>query len=242
MCRSGTGRGGGCTHCSRAGRWPGCGSGRGRVTGPRQRGGPPVLAGVGGLDHRPRPCPRRRRPPRQRGSGCWEPDHHALGRSRGGWGTKTHAAVDARRGVLAFTLTPGQAGDSPEMIAVLAGHPSGPSRARATTQPPRPSPGRQGLLLPRQPGLATHHTGSRRPSPSQPTKPDTASIEAQPAAHPPPSTPNGTRTDTPSNAPSATSNTTAASPPATTSSPSATPPPSTSPASTTGSEDFRNRT
>jgi transposase len=50
-----------------------------------------------------------------------EPDHHALGRSRGGWSTKTHVAIDARRGVLSFRLTPGQAGDSPEMIPVLDG-------------------------------------------------------------------------------------------------------------------------
>lgn len=48
-----------------------------------------------------------------------EPDHHALGRSRGGWSTKTHVAIDAARGVLSFRLTPGQAGDSPEMIPVL---------------------------------------------------------------------------------------------------------------------------
>ena len=50
-----------------------------------------------------------------------EPEHHALGRSRGGWGTKTHAAIDAGRGLLSFALTPGQAGDSPEMIGVLDG-------------------------------------------------------------------------------------------------------------------------
>lgn len=31
-----------------------------------------------------------------------EPDHHALGRSRGGWGTKTHVAIDQDRGVLSF--------------------------------------------------------------------------------------------------------------------------------------------
>jgi len=48
-----------------------------------------------------------------------EPDHHALGRSRGGWGTKTHAAVDQHRGVLSFLLTPGQDGDSPQFIPVL---------------------------------------------------------------------------------------------------------------------------
>lgn len=48
-----------------------------------------------------------------------EPDHHALGRSGGGWGTKTHAAVDQRRGVLSFILTPGQDGDSPQLVPVL---------------------------------------------------------------------------------------------------------------------------
>ena len=48
-----------------------------------------------------------------------EPDHHALGRSRGGWGTKTHVAIDQHRGVLTFQLTPGQANDSPQFIPVL---------------------------------------------------------------------------------------------------------------------------
>lgn len=62
-----------------------------------------------------------------------EPDHHALGRSRGGWGTKTHAAVDQHRGVLAFCLTPGQDGDSPQLIPVLDAirvARSGPGRPR----------------------------------------------------------------------------------------------------------------
>lgn len=48
-----------------------------------------------------------------------EPDDHALGRSRGGWSTKTHLAVDQHRGVLALGLTAGQCGDSPHMIPVL---------------------------------------------------------------------------------------------------------------------------
>lgn len=48
-----------------------------------------------------------------------EPDDHALGRSRGGWSTKIHLACDAHRHVLAFLLTAGQAGDSPQMIPVL---------------------------------------------------------------------------------------------------------------------------
>lgn len=48
-----------------------------------------------------------------------EPDHHALGRSRGGWSTKIHLACEQNRHVLAHLLTPGQAGDSPQMIPVL---------------------------------------------------------------------------------------------------------------------------
>ncbi|MGH3382249.1 MAG: IS5 family transposase [Actinoallomurus sp.] len=60
-----------------------------------------------------------------------EPDHHALGRSRGGWTTKIHLACEQHRHVLAHLLTPGQAGDSPQMIPVL-------QRIRV----PRPGPGR----------------------------------------------------------------------------------------------------
>lgn len=60
-----------------------------------------------------------------------EPEDHALGRSRGGFSTKTHLATDQQRGVLACLLTAGQAGDSPEMIRVL-------DRIKV----PRPGPGR----------------------------------------------------------------------------------------------------
>ena len=48
-----------------------------------------------------------------------EPADHGFGRSRGGWSTKTHLAVDQDRGVLAFHHTAGQAGDSPEFTTVL---------------------------------------------------------------------------------------------------------------------------
>lgn len=49
-----------------------------------------------------------------------EPGDHALGRSRGGLSTKTHAAVDGRGRPLAILLTPGQAGDAPMCLPVLA--------------------------------------------------------------------------------------------------------------------------
>ena len=48
-----------------------------------------------------------------------EPADHGFGRSRGGWSTKTHLVTDQDRGVLAFCHTPGQAGDSPELVTVL---------------------------------------------------------------------------------------------------------------------------
>jgi DDE family transposase len=50
-----------------------------------------------------------------------EPGDHALGRSRGGLSTKIHAAVDGRGRPLVILLTPGQAGDAPMMLPLLAG-------------------------------------------------------------------------------------------------------------------------
>jgi transposase len=67
-----------------------------------------------------------------------EPGHHALGRSRGGFTTKTHLACDQHRGVLSFHLTPGQAGDSPAMTTVLEGiRVPRPGGGRARTRPDR---------------------------------------------------------------------------------------------------------
>lgn len=63
-----------------------------------------------------------------------EPADHGFGRSRGGWSTKTHLAVDQDRGVLAFHITAGQAGDSPEFTTVLdainVANPDGAPRRR----------------------------------------------------------------------------------------------------------------
>lgn len=41
-----------------------------------------------------------------------EPEDHALGRSRGGWGTKVHLVTDGRGLPLAAVVTPGQAHES----------------------------------------------------------------------------------------------------------------------------------
>ncbi|WP_172805110.1 IS5 family transposase [Actinopolymorpha singaporensis] len=48
-----------------------------------------------------------------------EPSDHALGRSRGGWSTKLHLACEQNQMLMSLVLTPGQAGDSPQMIRVL---------------------------------------------------------------------------------------------------------------------------
>jgi transposase len=46
-------------------------------------------------------------------------DGEALGRSRGGLTTKIHIAVDRRGRPLSILLTPGQAGDNPQLFNVL---------------------------------------------------------------------------------------------------------------------------
>lgn len=67
-----------------------------------------------------------------------EPGDHALGRSRGGWSTKTHLVCDQQRGVMAFLTTAGQAGDSPQMMAVLDRiRVPRPGRGRARCRPDR---------------------------------------------------------------------------------------------------------
>jgi transposase len=48
-----------------------------------------------------------------------EPDDHGLGRSRGGFTTKTHLACEQGRKTLAVVITAGQRGDSPQFITVL---------------------------------------------------------------------------------------------------------------------------
>lgn len=58
-----------------------------------------------------------------------------LGRSRGGLTSKIHLASDRRCRPLAFVLTPGQAGDSPQFVAVLEGIKVQGPRGRPRTRP-----------------------------------------------------------------------------------------------------------
>lgn len=78
------------------------------------------------LHHRPSPPARRRsaqkgalqkEPPG--GVGDPEPVDHALGRSRGGWSTKLHLAVEQGQKPLSLVVTAGQRGDSPQFQVVL---------------------------------------------------------------------------------------------------------------------------
>ncbi|MDV6287029.1 MULTISPECIES: IS5 family transposase [Rhodococcus] len=48
-----------------------------------------------------------------------EPADHALGRSRGGWTTKTHLACEQGRKPLSIVVTAGQCGDSPQFTTVV---------------------------------------------------------------------------------------------------------------------------
>jgi transposase len=48
-----------------------------------------------------------------------EPDDHGLGRSRGGLSTKLHLCCDGRGLPLTVALTPGQAGDNPQLLGLL---------------------------------------------------------------------------------------------------------------------------
>ena len=170
-----------------------------------------------------------------------EPDHHALGRSRGGWSTKTHLACDQHRGVLSFRLTPGQSGDSPEMITVLDGiRVARPGPGRPRTRPERVLADKAYSSRANRAWLSARGIRVTIPVPADQARHrgNRGSTRRTPASF---RHPTGTRTGTPSSAASTSSNTTAGSPPATTNSPSASPPPCTSPSSTTGSDDFRNR-
>ncbi|GAA1818275.1 hypothetical protein GCM10009835_42970 [Planosporangium flavigriseum] len=60
-------------------------------------------------------------------------DGESLGRSRGGLSTKIHLAVDGRGRPLSILLTPGQAGDNPQLLPLLDAvsvNPPGPGRPR----------------------------------------------------------------------------------------------------------------
>ena len=56
---------------------------------------------------------------RKKGGPPEEPEEHALGRSRGGWGTKLHIVTDGHGTPLAIHVTPGQQHESTKFEDVL---------------------------------------------------------------------------------------------------------------------------
>ena len=219
---------------------PGTGAGRAAGRGRRRRRD--RLAGVGGLlDHRrvhqhgataevrgsratgSRSIAHRGRTGRndkERGRRRDEPDDHAIGRSRGGLTTKTHAARRRRTaGRWCSFVTPG-AGRGLTGPAAAAGPARGRShRTGSAPHHPDRAAGGQGLLQPQAPRPAAsprhhrRHPGTRRPG----RAPQAA--EAPAAAGRSASTPSTTGTATSSNGSSTGSRTGAAWPPATTNTP-----------------------
>lgn len=55
----------------------------------------------------------------EKGGPTTEPADHALGRSRGGWGTKIHLACDAHGIITAFCLTAGQVNECTQVARLL---------------------------------------------------------------------------------------------------------------------------
>ncbi len=103
-----------------------------------------------------------------------EPRDHGLGRSRGGFTTKLHLAVEQGQKPMSIVVTAGQRG----LAAVRTGAgegPRAPHRAGPATRPPRSGACRQGLRLPQKPRLpasprdSLHHPGQGRPC-AQPPK------------------------------------------------------------------------
>ncbi len=66
-------------------------------------------------------------------------DREALGRSRGGFGSKVCVAVDGRGKAVSFTLTPGQTHELPSAMALLNALPHAPAMSFATVDTPRTS-------------------------------------------------------------------------------------------------------
>ncbi|MFJ6940550.1 IS5 family transposase [Streptomyces sp. NPDC101132] len=150
-----------------------------------------------------------------------ESGDHALGRSRGGFTTKLHLAVEQGQKPMSIVLTAGQRGDSPQFEPVLGEGPRAPHRAGPPARPPQPSPGGQGVRLP-QDCAYLRRRGIRCTIPTRPTRPATARSSAPVAAGRHVLTRSTTASAMRSSAGSTASRDTVPSPPGTTSSPSAT--------------------
>src|SRR5436309_16131560 len=74
-----------------------------------------------------------------------KPVDHAVGRSRGGLTTKIHSLTDEQTAPVAMILTPGQAGDNPQLVPLLDAPVPAPNAAGSAfwrtrrTRIPRPA-------------------------------------------------------------------------------------------------------
>jgi transposase len=166
-----------------------------------------------------------------------EPEDHALGRSRGGFSTKTHLASEQGQKPLSLLVTAGQRGDSPQFEAVLEGI----CVARIGGGRPRTRPDR--VLGDKAYSARANRAYLRRrgiratiPQPADQIR-NRKNKDAVVGGHPR-STRRSTSCVTRWSAASTGSNATEPWPPATTNSPSATKPSWSSPQSTNGSPDF----
>ena len=140
-----------------------------------------------------------------------EPADHALGRSRGGWTTKIHALIDAHCAPLVVALTPGQAGDNPQLQLLLIRHTNNGARGFRLLADKAYSHDSTRAYL-REHRIA--HTIPERSTRSCGARPKDHMADVRRV-----STRRDTDTATPSNAASTASNTGAPSPPATTNTP-----------------------
>jgi putative transposase of IS4/5 family DUF4096/DDE family transposase len=150
-----------------------------------------------------------------------EPGDHGLGRSRGGFTTKVHLAVEQGQKPMSIVITAGQRGDSPQFEPVLEKvrvPRIGPGRPRVRPRRVRA----EKAYASRRTALTCSAAESAAPSPTRPTRHATARSSAPAAADHHVSTRPTTASATRSSAGSTASRGTAPSPRATTSRRSAT--------------------
>lgn len=117
------------------------GPGAGEADRCRGQGGPDRLVSVGGLDNRTGASARDEHDPHHGGAASnytdprVEPPDHGIGRSRGGLSTKIHQLVDGDGLPLVTLISPGQAGDSPMFLPLMAQLRVGRDTGRPRTRP-----------------------------------------------------------------------------------------------------------
>src|SRR5690606_15520376 len=164
----------------------------------------------------------------------------ALGRSRGGLTTKIHLATDGRGLPMSVILTPGQAGDNPQLVPLLRRRPRS-VRGRAGSATVRNECSQMERNTAHRPDERCAPGASRSPVQRRPTTPATGYVGAEEAGARTSSTPGSTRAATSSSAASTGSSSSARWPPASPNAPPTTAPHSPAPPSASGSAIPRTR-